>query len=215
MTTEVASDASAAAAESEETPSAPEPVEAPTPEPSIEEQIGPEPPDEDEEPQTAATLEPGPIDLAVHGANVGTDEPDEDDILDLTSIVPPRKLVRIPTKANPKGEVHELRLLDDFGIEEQQQLLSWSKRFEALWNKDGKDLTPKERVKMRWLLNAMFWKVLDAPDEVKRNVDDTIKSRVVTAFTMVPLLERQRREAQEEAEREANLPNGDLPSTES
>lgn len=208
MTTEVAPDASAVAAE-------PEPVTIPPPEPSIEDQIGPEPPDEDEA-EAQITPEPqAPIELAEPGANVGTEEPDEDDILDLTSIVPPRKLVRIPVKGSPKGEVHELRLLDDFGIEEQQQLLSWSKRFEALWNKDGKDLTPRERVKMKWLLNAMFFKVLDAPDEVKRNVDDTVKSRVVTAFTMVPLLERQKREAEQEAQQEEDdgIPTSDLPST--
>lgn len=196
MTTEAVSDASAVAAN----------VEPRIP-PNIEDMIGPEPPDDEE-------VQDSPQEPVSLSANVGTNgkEPNEDDILDLTSIVPPRKLIRIPTRSNPKGEVHELRLLDDFGIEEQQQLLSWSKRFEALWNKEGKDLNPRERVKMKWLLNAMFLKVLDAPDEVKHDVDDTIKSRVVTAFTMVPLLERQKREAERE-ETEDEMSTENLPTT--
>jgi hypothetical protein len=211
VTTEAVHDASAVAAEPKPTAT---PVVAQA---NIEDVIGPEPPDEETQ-----TPSPNgePISLAERGANVGTEkekqqkQDEEDDVLDLTSIIPSRKLVRIPTHSNPLGEVHELRLLDDFGIEEQQQLLGWSRRFEALWNKEGKDLTPRERVKMKWLLNAMFFRVLDAPDEVKRDVDDTIKSRVVTAFTMVPLLERQKRENEKEQEEEDDdIPAEDLPTT--
>ena len=179
-------------------------AEAPEEEETLLDQLGPEPPDE-EEPLSPPQTKDEPTSLAEHGANISTEEEakdDDDDVLDLTSIIPPRKLVRLPTRSNPKGEVYELRLLDDFGIEEQQQLLSWSRRFEALWNKEDKDLSPRERVKLKWLLNAMFIKVLDAPDEVKRDIDDTVKSRVVTAFTMVPLLERQKREAEEAREKE-------------
>lgn len=135
----------------------------------------------------------------------------EDDVLDLTSLIPTRKMVKLPTQAHPEGEVFELRLLDDFGLIDQQQLLTWSKRFEQLWNNEtGKDLTKEEQTVMLALLDRMFQLVLAPPkgmsDEdfakVKATFPDHIKSRVVTAFTYVPLMMRREAEAREAVEEE-------------
>lgn len=162
----------------------------------------------------AAAEVPNPAPLAaveaLNGANVGTDD---DDVLDLTQFVPSRKLVRLPTTEHPKGEVFSLRLLDDFGIVDQQRLLSWSRRFEALWNKEAGDLTKDEQIQLKHLLDQMFITVLDAPDEIKKQTPDHIKSRVVTSFTLVPLLERQKREEEEAEERAKEAQESESPST--
>jgi hypothetical protein len=142
-----------------------------------------------------------PPDQEDSGANVGTKDELEDDILDLSTLIPSRKRIRLPIPKTAEGEpdsgVFELRLLDDFGIMDQQRLLSWSRRFETLWNSD-EDLSNSEQEDMLSLMNKMFTKVLDAPEDVKAACPPNIKSRVVTAFTLVPLIERQKREAAEE-----------------
>lgn len=161
---------------------------------------------------------PAPKRQRVKSANVGTKtkaEPpaqDDDDVLNLTSLVPSRKLVKLPTKSHPEGEAFELRLLDDFGIVDQQKLLTWSKRFEELWNKD-EDLTEDEGTQMKHLLDVMFDKVLDAPEEDKGDMPDHIRSRVVTAFTLVPLLARQEAEIKAQAAEKERLALSGSPST--
>lgn len=132
---------------------------------------------------------------------------DDSDVLDLTNLIPTRKLVKLATPDHPEGTTFELRLLDDFGIVEQQQLLTWSKRFEKLWNHEGdEDLTDAQRTTMMHLLDQMFGLVLAKPssmsdDEFNRAKEafpDYVKSRVVTAFTYVPLMMRQEAEARAE-----------------
>jgi hypothetical protein len=130
-----------------------------------------------------------------------TKDEESEDVMDLTSLVPTRKLIKVPTADGGISDAYELRLLDDFGIIEQQKLLNWSRRFEKLWNEEERDLTPEEQTTLKWLLDKMFDKVLMAPDEIKAEMSDSIRSRVVTAFTLVPLLERQKQE-QEAQEKE-------------
>lgn len=131
-------------------------------------------------------------------------EDDEDQILDLT-LPTTRRMVKLPTKAHPEGEPYELRLLDDFGIADQQQLLAWSRRFDGLFNLDEADnngpLTDDQKLIMKKCLDSLFDMVIVAPAAVKKAMPDSIRHRVVTAFTLAPLIARQ--EAQAKAEVEA------------
>lgn len=117
-------------------------------------------------------------------------EEDEDKVLDLTTLAPSRRLVKLPTPQNPKGETFELRLLDDFGVRDQQRLLSWSKKFESLFNKE-EELTDNEAERMVHCLNQVFERVLDAPENVKKKMPETVRTRVMTGFSIAPLLARQ------------------------
>lgn len=125
-------------------------------------------------------------------------------VLDLTALTPTRSLVKIPTLEHPvDGEVFELRLLDDFGIEMQHKLLAWSKKFAQLMAKanEGEELDEDESDKVRFLLDAVFDAVLQSSDgaplskEKRANVGDTGRQRVMQGFTWGPTLETQRLQA--------------------
>lgn len=117
--------------------------------------------------------------------------PEEKPVLDFTQLAPTRRKIRLPTAREPaQGEVFELRLLDDFGIADQQALLSMSRRYEALWNSEAA-LDASQKTILASLLNDMLDRVLEAPKTVKRTMRDNIKARVVTAFSMAPLLTAQ------------------------
>jgi hypothetical protein len=152
-----------------------------------------------------------PADVLDVGVNTPVDEDEDDDqVLDLVSIAPARRPVKIPTKRKPEGEPFTLRLMDDFGIEIQQQLMSWGRRYDALFNKED-DLTADERTKLKYYLDCIFDQVLDAPKSIKKDIPDGVRSRVVTAFTLAPLLARQEAEqrAQMEAENDSSLPTSE------
>ena len=125
-------------------------------------------------------------------------------VLDLTALAPTRTLVRIPTLEHPvEGEVFELRLVDDFGIEMQHKLLAWSKKFAQLMAKanDGNELEEEESNRLRFTLDAVFEAVLQNADgaplskEQKGKVGDPGRQRVMQGFTWGPTLEAQRLQA--------------------
>ena len=151
--------------------------------------------------ETTASIAEAAIDAGVLPAPPEEKEDDEN-VLDLVSIAPTRRLVRVPTKDKPEGQTFELRLMDDFGIMQQQELLSWGRRYDALFNKE-EDLTDDERLKLKHYLDCIFDTVLDAPKAVKKTMPDGVRNRVVTAFTLAPLLARQeadRKEAEKAAQ---------------
>jgi hypothetical protein len=122
-------------------------------------------------------------------------EEDAPELLNLTALAPTRRMVKIPTKETPAGETFELRLVDDFGIEDQQGLIAWGKEFQKLMNSDTQ-LKEAQRERLRWLLNHLFMTILDAPDAVKKDITDAIKNRVIQAFTWAPVLAQQELQSQ-------------------
>jgi hypothetical protein len=122
---------------------------------------------------------------------------DETQVLDLTTIAPVRPTVNIRTPDHPNGKVYELRVIDDFGIEDQQQLTREGAEFDKLWNTDRLNGAQRKRLKM--LLDHMFDRVLDAPADIRARLSDGQRSQVVLAFTLAPLAaaaQRQQTEAQ-------------------
>jgi hypothetical protein len=125
-------------------------------------------------------------------------------VLDLTALAPTRTLVRIPTLEKPvEGEVFELRLVDDFGIEMQHKLLAWSKKFAQLMAKanNGDELDEDESNRLRFVLDAVFEATLQSADgspltkAQQAKVDDPGRQRVMQGFTWGPTLESQRMQA--------------------
>lgn len=145
-------------------------------------------------------------------------EDEENKVLDLSALAPSRRLVKVPTSDDPEGERFELRLLDDFGIRDQQRLLSWSRQYDQLFNAD-EDLDASQQEKMEWLLNSMFEMVLDAPKAKLAKIPDAVKNRVVTAFSLAPLLAQQDRERaaarkrEQEEKEKAEAESGDRSPT--
>lgn len=117
-------------------------------------------------------------------------EVQEPKVLDLTALTPSRRLVKLPTKGHPEGQNFELRLVEDFGIEMQQKLLAWSRRYQQLMQAD-EDLDEHQTARLRFLLDNLFEQVLDAPVVIKRGMDDAVRNRVVTAFSWAPVLAQQ------------------------
>jgi hypothetical protein len=155
-----------------------------------------QPPPETEEKESGLPLaETPPAEtLEAPAAEVAKAE-DPEQVLNLAALTKPRKLVKLPTKIKPEGEQYELRLIDDFGIEKQQRLLSWGRQFQALMSSD-KDLTDNEVERLKFLLNSVFHSVLtsvaggSSPDAVE-GVSDAVKNRVVQTFIWGPLLGQQ------------------------
>jgi hypothetical protein len=90
----------------------------------------------------------------------------------------------------PSGRLYDLRLLSDFGIAEQQQLIRDGETYDALWEKAA--LTSGERKTLEQTLNRMFSLVLDAPSKVKAAISDAQKSQIVQAFTVAPFAQAAR-----------------------
>jgi hypothetical protein len=140
-----------------------------------------EPPEEPEQPEETLDL---------------MDEQEErPELLNLSSLVPTRRMVKLPITGDPKGYVCQLRLIEDFGIETQQRLIAWGKEFQKLY---GSDTVLKEagRERLRFLLDHLFDDVIDAPVSVKEKIPDTIKNKVIQAFTWAPLLAQQELQSQ-------------------
>lgn len=124
-------------------------------------------------------------------------EEDDSKVLDLTTMAPTRRVVKLPTADQPQGEQFEIRLLDDFGIQQQQKILTWSRRYDSLYNRepDEPDLTEDQADMLKFYLDSMFEMVLDAPKAVKRDMRDGLRQRVVQTFSYAPLVARQEEEA--------------------
>ena len=147
---------------------------------------------------TARSRAPAAEKKAEDGKQNGQLERQPVDLIDLT---PLRTLVRIPTLDHPvDGEVYEMRLVDDFGVEVQPKLLAWSKRYTSLFTKasNGEDLDEKELAQLRFTLDAVFEHVLQHADgsplskTERARISDHGRQRVMTGFTWGPTLEAQR-----------------------
>lgn len=119
----------------------------------------------------------------------GTEDKDPK-VLDLTALIPSRRLVKLPTKRHPEGENFELRLVEDFGIEMQQKLLAWSRKYQELMQAED-ELDDEGTTRLRFLFDNLFNHVIDAPDIAKRGMDDSAKNRAITAFSWAPVLAQQ------------------------
>lgn len=115
-----------------------------------------------------------------------TQAPEHEPILDISTIAPERPAVRIRTAKDPDGTLYELKLLAEFGIADQQSLVRDGQAFDTLFNKDV--LTGNERKRLKQILDRMFEKVLIADAKVKLLCNDHVRSQVVTAFTVAPLV---------------------------
>lgn len=101
-------------------------------------------------------------------------------LLDISTLAPTRQTISID------GTLYELRLMEDFGIADQQALTRDGEEFDRLWNQEK--LSKNERARLEMLLGRMFDKVLPLPDEVRAKLSDAHKARVVLTFTVAPLL---------------------------
>jgi len=128
------------------------------------------------------------------------DAQDMEPVLDLSTLAPVRSRINIRTKEHPDGKLYELRSMDDFGIEEQQQLTRHGAEFDQLWNTDKLNSAQRKRLKM--LLDGMFERVLDAPPEVMAALTDGQRSQVVLSFTLAPLAQAAARQETQEKARE-------------
>ena len=122
-------------------------------------------------------------------------------LVDLDDIAPSKPTVRYG------GKLYEMRTLDDFGIEKQQQLTRDGREFFRLWSADD-ELNKKQRERLKMLLERMFDQVFDAPAAVKQELSDGKKAQVVLGFTLAPLAQRQ-------AQMQMAEPPDSLPTTES
>jgi hypothetical protein len=122
---------------------------------------------------------------------------DETQVLDLTTLAPVRPTVNIRTSDHPEGKQYELRIMDDFGIEDQQQLTREGAEFDKLWNTDK--LNGKQSKRLKMLLDNMFDRVLDAPSEIRAQLRDGQRSQVVLAFTLAPLAAAAQRQQETQA----------------
>ncbi len=134
----------------------------------------------------ATTKTPPEVDAPTNGK---VEEPEPLDLVG-ESLTPTRRLVKIPTKRKPEGETFEMHLVEDFGIEDQQKLMAWSRRFSQLMGAD-EELTKAEQERLRFLLTSLVDMVLDAPKTVKDTLKDSVANRVVQTFSWGPALARQ------------------------
>jgi hypothetical protein len=133
----------------------------------------------------SGTPEPKQVDVSelLTSANEDQVDPDEfaaDQILDLDDVAPIRPRVR------RHGEQYEVKTLGEFGIRKQQQLNRDGREFAQLWSsEDELDESQLERLDM--LLQRMFEEVFVAPDDVRAQMNDAERSRVVLHFRLAPL----------------------------
>ena len=126
-------------------------------------------------------------------------------VLDIKTLAPERERVRID------GELYDLAIMADFGIEEQQQMTRDGREFDTLW-KASDELTPTDKQRLKQLLDRMFERVLLAPQTIKNKLNDDHRQQVVLAFTIAPLAKAAREEEEAEAAKEKGKEK--IPTTE-
>lgn len=113
-------------------------------------------------------------------------EPDEQDltlppILDLDTVAPQRTTILIDKKP------YELKLLGDYGIEEQHVIDRMQAEFDRLWETDPEQLKEEEKKRLGLLLEKLIVKAVDAPKTVINKLNDEQKKQVVQVFISAPL----------------------------
>lgn len=87
------------------------------------------------------------------------------------------------------GERYDIRILDDFGIRQQQKLTRDGREFFRLWSSD-EELSEEDGTRLERLLHEMFEAVFDAPEDIKAKLSDGKRAQVVLGFTLAPLAQR-------------------------
>jgi hypothetical protein len=136
----------------------------------------------------AAAAKPSPTTTA-KGGGAAPDEDDEDDeeldgfepVLELDTLAPKRPTVRIRTPENRDGELYDMRLPEEFGIEEEQLYRAELREYGELMGKDK--LTSAERKSLKARLRSLAGKILIAPGEVIGELKDRQQQAVITNFT--------------------------------
>jgi len=113
-----------------------------------------------------------------------TTEPEP--LLDISGLAPTRPTIRLRLPSDPEGTLYEIKLLAEFGIAEQQALVQDGQKFDKLFGSDK--LNNAERKQLKTILDRMFETVLVAPAKVKAECNDSVRSQIVTAFTVAPLV---------------------------
>jgi hypothetical protein len=137
---------------------------------------------------TAARKRPAPdpeeLDDELDG---GGEETGMEPVLEIDTLARARPTVLIKTEKDREGELYEMRLPEEFGIEEDQKFRSELREFGQLMAKDA--LTAAEKKRLRARLDHMARKILEAPDEVHRALVDRQRQRIVTSFTSALFVE--------------------------
>jgi hypothetical protein len=107
--------------------------------------------------------------------------PKTEPLLKLKTALEPRPTVEVD------GSNYELRHRREFSIIEQHQLQVEGDEFDELFSKK-EALNSKQRQRLKVVLDSMFNKVLMAPEDVKKLLDDESRRAVVLTFTRAPLL---------------------------
>lgn len=124
---------------------------------------------------------------------------EKDPVMEIDLLEPERGELEIA------GERYELLLMTELGIAEQHKLKREIEEYDRLWNQAR--LSPKDRKRLKQLLDQLFEQVLFAPDELKRKMNDSARNQVVLGFAVAPvakaLAQQAKMEEKEKEEQEA------------
>ena len=101
-------------------------------------------------------------------------------VLDLETERPKRPVVRIHTSEHPDGEMHELIAVGELGVEEEQELRAKLRDYTRLAG--AEKLKQAERQRLKTLLDELLARILLAPDEVRKQLPDRQRQRVIAHF---------------------------------
>jgi hypothetical protein len=103
-------------------------------------------------------------------------------VLDIDTLTPPRPFVRIKTPDNRDGELYEMLTPDELGVEEEQQLKSELREYSRLMESDK--LNKAQRQRLVTVLDQLVTEMLPgAPAEVRALLSDRKRQKVVAHFT--------------------------------
>lgn len=118
-------------------------------------------------------------------------EPDESEdfspVLELDTLIAKRPTVLIRTPEDREGQLYEMRVPEELGIEEDQQFRSELREFGQLMGKDK--LTKAERKHLVMRLDQLCKKILVAPAEVHALLRDRQRQGIITNFTSALFVE--------------------------
>jgi hypothetical protein len=127
---------------------------------------------------------------------VKPDDPQETDeavegefepVLELDTLVQKRPTVRLKTPEDRDGQLYEMRVPEELGIEEDQQFRSELREFGQLMA--GDKLTSAERKRLVMRLDQLCRKILVAPNEIHELLRDRQRQSVITSFTSALFVE--------------------------
>lgn len=137
-------------------------------------------------PQPEPAPEPATEPVAIIKPETAPEPTGAEPLIDLDDIAPERPTIRY------KGRLVEMRLIDDFGIEDHQRLNRDNAEFSELYS-STEELSEDQTQRLRMLLERLFDMV--APDELAdAGLTDTQKAQVILGFKLAPLARQMARE---------------------